>query len=133
MNFFSKEAHDGARGGSRLSLGFRHVGALRVSRRAGDVRFCLASRRNAFVAVAEFFWIAAAFTLVGFSPWFAYNITHEFWGLYRFSDAMARSSDTPWIIQVARRAFDLLTRDFAAGMHIRLGHAVLDKAVSYIL
>ncbi len=77
-------------------------------------------------------FVAATSAVIGFSPWFAYNFTHHFWGLFRFSDAAYTQPGQSRITVVISRAWSLLTNDLAAGMHFRFGNSIFDKITSYL-
>ncbi|MBZ0272771.1 glycosyltransferase family 39 protein [bacterium] len=76
-------------------------------------------------------WVAIACAIAGFSPWFAYNLTHHFWGLHRISDAFDTNPEAWQKPGVLSRLADLVLSDFAAGMHFRFGRESIDRAVSY--
>ena len=69
--------------------------------------------------------------LVGFSPWFAYNITHYFWGLERFQDAARPASGHGKIVRVAVRLFDLFTEDIPVALHLIVENVTVTKVMSY--
>jgi hypothetical protein len=77
------------------------------------------------------FYAAIASAIVGFSPWLAYNLTHHFWGMFRFSDATYAEAGRSRISLLIERAWSLLTSDLAAGMHFRFGSGAFDKIISY--
>ncbi len=77
------------------------------------------------------FFAAIASAIVGFSPWLAYNLTHHFWGMFRFSDATYAEAGRSRISLLIERAWSLLTSDLAAGMHFRFESTAFDKIISY--
>lgn len=76
-------------------------------------------------------YIAMAAALVGFAPWFAYNLTHHWWGIVRFGDALPSDASGNPLFAFVGRVWQLFSRDFAAGMHFRLGSLGIDKFAGY--
>ncbi|MDP8225717.1 MAG: hypothetical protein P9L99_20320 [Candidatus Lernaella stagnicola] len=76
---------------------------------------------------------AAVGGVVGFSPWIIYNITHNWWGLGRFADAVNKSPDAGSRIVAAVKRFGmLLIDDIPAGLSFHAGTLAGTKALSYL-
>jgi hypothetical protein len=75
--------------------------------------------------------VAFVSSIIGFSPWIVYNVTHHFWGLARFADGVRVEQEHGFIVRFGARFAQLFTLDLPMSYHLIAGNIATTKALSY--
>jgi hypothetical protein len=78
------------------------------------------------------FWLFALGFAVGFSPWIAYNATHDFVGLGRIADGVTPTPLATRLARVPGKLLALWTRDTAMAWHFRDVGPVPGRNIGYL-